>query len=173
MKTEKAKLTQDHLKSLLNYDPDTGEFTWLVTRGKATVGANAGAVNTHGYLQMCINQKLYRCHRLAWLYVYGEFPEKGIDHINGIKTDNRISNLRQANQAENMQNMSICKSNKSGFLGVYFDKDRKKYRARIGIARKEKYLGLYDTAELAFEAYKEAKRKLHSFNPEVPLKSQK
>jgi len=166
-------LTQDYLKSLLNYDPDTGEFTWLVDRVHAKAGERAGLVKHDGYVRIRINNRAHSAHRLAWLYEYGVFPKNGIDHINGDRADNRISNLRAANQAENMQNLAMYKSNKSGFMGVYFHKRNKKYQATIKAYGKQKHLGYFDTAESAFEAYKEAKRALHSFNPEVPLRCQK
>lgn len=173
VKIKKEELTQDDLKARLNYDPDTGEFTWLVIKGNINKEGRAGTLGPDGYLQIKVNWRSYKAHRLAWLYIHGEFPEQYIDHINGDRTDNRISNLRQASMAENHQNRAINKSNTSGFIGVIFRKDMNKYQARIKVDRKEKYLGLYDTAELAFEAYKEAKRVLHRFNPEVPLRGQK
>jgi hypothetical protein len=126
----------------------------------------------NGYIRIGINNKLYVAHRLAWLYVHGEFPESEIDHINGDRADNRILNLRKATPAENSQNRARYCSNSSGFMGVYFNKRHKKYCARINHLGKKKHLGLYDTAELAFEAYKEAKRVYHSFNPEVPFRGQ-
>lgn len=164
---EKSKLTQGDLKKLLSYDSSTGEFTWLVKRGGIRPGVRAGSVCTEGYIQIRINNKSHSAHRLAWLYVYGKFPESGIDHINGKKADNAISNLREANQKENMQNAAIYKSNKTGFIGVHFHKTNKKYQATIKAFGKQKHLGYFDTAELAFEAYKEAKQALHSFHPET------
>ena len=164
-------LTQGNLKTQLNYDSQTGKFCWCISRGKARAGANAGTVMPNGYVRLGINNKLYLAHRLAWLYVYGEFPESEIDHINGDRADNRISNLRLATSAENSQNMKRYASNTSGFPGVYFNKNHNKYYARINYSGMRKHLGFYDTAELAFGAYKEAKRVFHHFNPDVSLSS--
>ena len=166
-------LTQNYLKSLLDYEPETGEFTWRVSRGMAKAGLRAGRIHHSGYVGITINGKEYRAHRLAWLYVRGAFPEHSLDHINGVKSDNRIANLRNATDSENSQNKAVYKQNKSGYIGVSYIKSRGKYMAQIYVSGKGKYLGFYDTAELAFEAYKEAKRAYHNFNPDVPLRGQK
>ena len=166
-------LTQNHLKSLLDYAPDTGAFTWRVSRGKATRGAVAGSLSHDGYMRICIDRNMYLAHRLAFLYVNGKFPKDCIDHINGNKADNRISNLREASPAENSQNIKCYMTNTSGFTGVYFNKRHNKFYARINYSGKRKHLGHFDTAELASEAYKEAKQAFHTFNPEVPLRGEK
>lgn len=166
----KQELTQSELKKALHYDPDTGHFTWIDHRNVDKISTRAGLANRDGYLQINVNRTMYGAHRLAWLYEYGEFPNSGIDHINGDPADNRIANLRIANQAENMQNIAMYKSNKSGYMGVHFHKRNKKYQATIKAYGKQKHLGYFDTAELAFEAYKEAKKVLHSFNPEMPTR---
>lgn len=88
-------LTQAELKRKLHYDPDTGIFTWKVFSPGITIGKVAGAISS-GYIRIKVHPSLQYAHRLAWLYVYGYFPEHGTDHINGIKTDNRIANLREA-----------------------------------------------------------------------------
>ena len=173
MEIKKEELTQDVLKSLLNYDPETGEFTWLINKGRAKAGSIARYSDSYGYLRIKINKKDYFAHRLAWLYVYGEFPENDIDHIDGDRSNNSISNLRKATRSENLQNLALSISNNSGFIGVHFKKSAKKYVARIRVEGRHKHLGYYDTAELASEAYKEAKRKFHRFNPEIPLRNKK
>ena len=174
----KTELTQSYLKECLDYNPDTGIFVWKkrpLSHFRTEHGMNisnsqcenkpAGVIS-NGYLLVRINDKLLRCHRLAWLYVYGVMPEKFIDHVNGIKTDNRICNLRLATNGENMQNLKTAMvSNKSsGLLGVSFDKRRNKFRARIRINYKEKGLGYFKTPEEAHTAYLNAKRELHSHN---------
>lgn len=97
-------LTQDRLRELLHYDPDTGVFTNIKPRHRVKVGDIAGSNSGKGYLQIQIDQKRYSAHRLAWLYTYGRFPEEFIDHINGNPSDNRIVNLREVTQRENLQN---------------------------------------------------------------------
>ena len=93
-------ITQEELKELLDYNPETGLFTWNVynnIKNKTT----AGTFND-GYIQIKIKQKIYQAHRLAWLYVYGEWPKGQIDHINGIRDDNRIENLRDVTNRETL-----------------------------------------------------------------------
>ena len=144
------------LRSLLHYDPDTGVFTWRVSRyGGARAGNIAGNIRKTGYKGIKVYGKLYFAHRLAWLYVYGEWPSNFIDHINCIEGDNRIANLRLAN---NSQNQANSRKHKIGFpKGVR--KRGNKYQARIRVNTVEKHLGYYDTIEQAQAAYCEAAQK--------------
>lgn len=159
-----TELTQERLKELLHYDPETGIFTNLTQRGKVKKGAVAGSKYSTGYICIEIYYKRYQAHRLAWLYVYGEFPANQIDHINEIKDDNRIVNLRSATNLENQHNVSSLQSNNtSGFRGVFWRKNRKKWKAIIYLNGRPKHLGHFDTAEEASEAYVTAKRELHPF----------
>lgn len=155
-------LTQERLKEVLNYDADTGVFTWAIKRTNSVyIGKVAGSPQI-GYISIRIDNKLYLAHRLAWLYVYGYFPKNHTDHINNIRDDNRICNLREATAAENLQNYPATRKNsKTGMIGV--SKKRKKYRARLMLNRKEIYLGVFDTPEEAQAAYISAKEKLHPF----------
>jgi len=163
-------LTQERLKEVLSYDSTTGLFIWAVSRGKLKNGATAGYNRPDGYNHIKLDYKYYYTHRLAWLYVYGEFPENEIDHINQNRSDNRISNLREANRQENKHNQSKPnKNNASGYLGVYWNKIEKKWSAQIAINGKDKRLGVFNTAEEASEAYLKAKRKLHTFWVEKTL----
>ena len=157
-------LTQDKLKEISHYDPETGKFTWRVTMAsKAIAGNTVGSKTLAGYLETQIFNKRYLLHRLAWLYVHGEMPDEHIDHINGIKDDNRLCNLREVTRFTNMQNMrEPTKRNKQGLLGVSYDKFRNKFKAQIRINEKNTYLGRFDTAELAHEAYLSAKRQHHT-----------
>lgn len=155
-------ITQQELKELFSYSEETGLFTRLVRisrRGKT--GDIAGCVGSNGYVNIGIKKKYYFAHRLAWLYFYGEFPKKNIDHINGNPTDNRISNLREATFEENSRNVGITKRNNSGFKGVYFVKKRKKWASRCSLNKKEVYLGSFNTAEDAAKAYQEFAIKHH------------
>lgn len=144
-------ITQLELKKQLNYDPETGIFTWVVScNNQIKTGSMAGTINNRNYICIQINKKIYLAHRLAWVYVYGEWP-KVIDHINGIKTDNRIENLRNVTQKENGQNR---KEHRNGhLLGTTYDKALKQWKACIIINKKRIHLGLYQTQENAHNAY--------------------
>lgn len=155
-------LTQEELKSNLHYDSETGIFTRKISRHpKYKIGGIAGCLHNCGYLRISINKKSYLAHRLAWLYMTGEFPLSGIDHINNDPLDNRFYNLREANKSENGQNRSKNKNNKSGFKGVCFDNNRGKWVAQIMANGKRKFLGYFETAELAAIKYEEFAIKLH------------
>ena len=144
------------LRSLLDYSPVTGVFTWRVTRGgKAHKGDVAGAVNNLGYILITVDGATYRAHRLAWLYVYGEWPEQYLDHINCVRSDNRIVNLRLATLGQNQANRRKTK----GVLPKGVKKHRKKFAAQICVDGKRMYIGVYATAELAHAAYCEAAQK--------------
>ena len=162
-------ITSNHLKTILSYCPETGVFTWLVTRrshaGKVKPGAIATNVSVHGYARIGIDGERYPAHRLAWLYVYGRWPTKQIDHINRNRLDNRIVNLREATDAENRQNMSLSVTNKSGVKGVSWDKQRKKWYAKITHNYKQISLGMFDDIKDAANAYAEEKQRLHTFEP--------
>ena len=156
-------LTQTDLHSLLDYDQDTGVFTWKKSIGAAKQGKVAGYLcNKH--VQIRLYKKLHYAHRLAWLYVYGYEP-KDIDHINGNPIDNRIINLRSVDHTTNMQNIRKARSdNVCGFLGVetIIRKTTKtKYRATIIVHGKRIELGKFDNPVDAHNKYIEAKRKLH------------
>jgi hypothetical protein len=162
----KKELTQERLKYLFDYDHKTGIFTRKVrTCNSVNIGDIAGYDHL-GYRMICIDRKEIFSHRLAWLYVYGYMPKNFIDHINGIKSDNRIENLREANRCENYQNQKVVqKRNKSSkFLGTSFNKHANKFTAQIQIYGKKTHLGCFETAIEAHNAYIEAKRKYHPFN---------
>ena len=159
-------ISQDELKALLHYDPDTGVFTWKVNRkGGVKAGDITGYEARNGYIQIGVNSKVYLAHRLAWLYVNGIWPECDIDHINGQRFDNKIINLRLATRTENNQNRTAKSNNKSRYLGVYWHKAAQKWAAEIKLSGKKVYLGLFTTPELAHEAYVQAKALLHEFQP--------
>lgn len=137
-------MTQHRLKELLSYDPDTGIFTWI-KRSNNT----AGAVDAYGYTVIRIDTVLYKAHRLAWLYMHGEFPAGNLDHINQVKSDNRIDNLRVVSQSQNMQNLA-------GVKGISWDKTRAKWCARIKVMYKDIYLGRFINKDDAIAARKAA-----------------
>jgi hypothetical protein len=158
-------MTQDQLKKILSYDPETGLFHWRIKPSRRfTAGMQAGtAVN--GYIRIHTNGRQYGAHRLAWLYIYGVEPEHQIDHINGNPSDNRIVNLRQATALENAQNIrKPQKNNSHGNLGVTYDPKKKLWRSRISVNGTRKYIGKFKTQEQAAQAYLEAKRAMHPFN---------
>ena len=150
-------LTQSELKELLSYNPDTGVFHWVVTRGGARAGTVAGYKNNRGYWHIWVNGRAYQAHRLAWLYEYGKFPEGGLDHINRIKVDNRLCNLREATAAQNNANTKTYKTNHLGVKGVRLRGNR--YQARIRVNGKTIYLGCFDSVEDAHMAYCSAAKK--------------
>ena len=157
-------ITQHQLREILSYDPESGAFVWLVTRGKARKDAAAGFTRRDRYIEIGIDGALYFAHRLAWFYVHGRWPIQQIDHINGIRGDNRIANLREASNAQNLQNLRKASSNsKSGFLGVSLRKSRGKWRAEIVIEGRKKHLGYFDSSEEAYAAYLAAKVKFHPY----------
>jgi len=161
----------EDLKALVSYSSDTGEFLWIVDAGRygrIKAGTIAGSKNkAHGYYAINIRGVLYPAHRLAWLYQYGEWPKGQIDHINGIRSDNRIANLRQATLQENMQNKKVYSSNTSGYPGVTWHARVKMWQARIGVDGERVHLGYWDDPKLAAEAYEKAKAVKHPFSPNV------
>ncbi|WP_054442372.1 HNH endonuclease signature motif containing protein, partial [Enterobacter cloacae] len=112
------KINQSTLKELLSYDEKTGVFTWIKKRQNVVVGRVAGHIDRLGYERITISGKIYLSHRLAWLYVHGYLPEKEIDHINRIRNDNRIANLREATSQLNSLNTGMYKNNTSGSKGI-------------------------------------------------------
>jgi hypothetical protein len=150
------RLTQAALRRLLQYDPESGHFTWKVNSGgPKRAGTLAGVNNRLGYRVIRINQKLMYAHRLAWIWMTGAEAPEEIDHINGDKSDNSWANLRAVNRSENMLNtFRAWKHNKStGILGVSRTKTGAPFRATL----RNKHLGQFDTAEQAKAAYEKAK----------------
>jgi hypothetical protein len=157
--TSKNVLTAERLRSLMEYSPESGVFTWL--KGKRA-GHEATSRHGCGYLTARVDGRAYLLHRLAWLYVHGRWPNDQIDHINGDRSDNRLSNLRECTNAENCQNVRAhCDG--SGFIGAAFDKRRGRWQAGIGINGRRRFLGYFDTPEQASAAYQEAKKNIHAF----------
>lgn len=148
------ELTQERLKELLLYDPETGIFTWERRRGRPSRTLGAGVKEkTYGHILICVDGRMFRAHRLAWLYVHGSFPARHIDHINGVRDDNRISNLREATESQNQCNRAG--TSKTGYKGVYLHKSGRWY-AMIQCGKKRQCLGYFETPEAAAEAYKAA-----------------
>jgi len=154
-------LTREKLQQALHYDKDSGEFTWLTTSNRKKAGERAGTAVPHGYRKIQVYNKIYYEHRLAWLYVYGEFPQDVVDHIDGNGLNNRIENLRSVSRSDNMRNqLRPHVKNKLQVLGVSKTKTGK-FKAQI-FDKKQINLGIFNTQEEASQAYLKAKRKLHS-----------
>lgn len=161
----KVDLTAQRLRELLHYDPETGVFTWRISRGpKAPTGAIAGGIHkARGYWRIRLDDDLYYGHQLAWLHVHGEWPAHSIDHLDGNRTNNRIVNLRDVSNRINSQNRRRATPNtRSGFLGVA--PNGSGWMALIKCNGKTNYLGTFRKAEDAHAAYVEAKRALHAGN---------
>lgn len=156
----KADLTVERLREILNYDPDTGVFVWRVNKGPVKAGRVAGYPQ-EGYIGISIDGTGFAAHRLAWLYVYGQFPEYTIDHINQNKSDNRICNLRHVTHANNMLNKGMPANNRTGYAGVSWCSTHKKFVAQITANRIKHHIGWFDDPALAHAAYMAEKKKLH------------
>ena len=158
----KKILTHQELKNLLEYDKNTGNFFWKESRGNIKKGSLAGTNKKNWYVDIKINKTLYKAHRLAWLYVYEKWPSNYIDHINQIKNDNRIENIRDVSFSENRQNITLFKNNKLGVKGVCWDKLQKKYHVQISHNKKVIHLGYFKSIEEAKQKRKEAEIKYHA-----------
>jgi hypothetical protein len=155
-------LTVKRLKELLHYDPKTGLFTWINSRGKrGRMRGFAGCVRrSNGYVQIEINEVIYLAHRLAFLYMTGKMPKHDTDHKDGNRANNIWSNLRSVTRMVNLQNTRKAATNNAlGILGVCAE--RNGFKAQIKVNKENVYLGLFPTPELAHAAYIKAKRKYH------------
>lgn len=160
MSTRKSTLTADRLKEVVNYDPETGKFNWIKRRRGVILGAELTSMAQKGYMRATIDRSSYMLHRLAWLYVHGQFPALLIDHRNGIKHDNRIENLREVLPVVNSQNMRKAHMrSRSGLIGAATQGHL--FRARIRVHGKVVQIGYFKTPEEAHAAYVSAKRRLH------------
>lgn len=154
-------VTYIQLREEVHYNSETGIFKWR--KGKRGRKANgiAGSLEPNGYVRICIDYKKYPAHRLAWLYVHGYMPENEIDHINRVRNDNRICNLREVSRLCNIRNCSVSKDNTSGITGVNYVENwgpKGKWRATIAINKNRIVLGAFDekvdAAKVRWEAEK-------------------
>lgn len=161
MAPRNSTLTAERLRELHNLDPETGRLTRRTAAGGKRVGDVMGTLNKDGYVRIMVDGLIYLAQRLVWLHYYGSWPSE-CDHINGIRNDNSIANLRDVTRSINMQNQKKA-HNRTGLpLGVYPSKQR--FQATIKIDGKPVYIGNYKTADEAHAAYLEVKRKLHPGN---------
>jgi len=166
-------LTQEYVRSLFHYDPETGVLTWKerprehfsnshtwAAMNTRCAGKKVGSrlSKTSSYLSFCLKGKGFLVHRVIWVWVHGENPEE-IDHINGDKADNRLVNLRNVSRGINMMNKAQSKKNTSGVTGVVWHKAARKWTAQIRIDGKNHYLGVFNTVSEASEARMEASQK--------------
>jgi hypothetical protein len=163
-------ITQKYLKECFSYDPSNGHLIWLhdrpsvhfkndISRKKwqgKNAGKVAGCISSNGYVVITLSGKLLKAHRIAWFYTKGNWPDGQIDHINGIKTDNRICNLRSVNHIENARNQKISSKNTSGCSGVVWNKNKGLWMAAIYDGSKRVHLGYFDDKKSAIQARKEA-----------------
>ena len=162
-----SKIDFTYIRQVLEYNKETGKFMWKVrVNSKVPSGANAGTPQNNGYILITIQTKKHLAHRLAWFFEYGEFPNGPIDHINGVRTDNRIANLRVVTVSENLQNQRKPQG-KNPYLGVSVVKGTPYWQAHIAANGKQKNLGRFKTPEEARDAYIEAKKVWHPTAPHL------
>lgn len=171
--TTSDSLTVAYARSRLNYNAETGVFTWKTRPGSDRhtrtwnakyAGTIAGSFDGWGYRKIKIDGAFYRAHRLAWLIVHGIWPRGDIDHVNGTRDDNRLVNLREATPSENNQNQRLRRDNTSGFRGVTADPGRRSrtWKAEIRIDGRARNLGRFVTPDAASRAYEAAADVLHA-----------
>jgi len=158
-----VKVSVDELRRRLIYDSATGGLTWRIRVGTVVAGSEAGHIDRYGYRRLRINRVVLLAHRVVWALHFGKWPKDEIDHIDGNRANNHISNLRQATTAENAQNRKVHRNNTSGFPGV--SRSGGMWIARIRTPGERHCLGVFETPEAAYQSYLDAKARLHVFNP--------
>lgn len=152
-----CSLTQERLKGLLDYNPNDGIFTWKHVIPGKSVGRIAGSKDKDGYIQIQVDGRIYKAHRLAYLFMNGSFPDYLIDHRNTDPSDNKWHNLRNATNSQNLANMKV---KSSGVKGIWLCKITNRWRVQIQKDYKRFYLGRFNTQEEACAAYKAAAKQL-------------
>lgn len=154
------QLTAERAGELLVYDPESGDLRWKVSpTNRIPAGSLICSRNAGGYIRFMLDERSYMAHRVAWLLKTGEWPDNQVDHKNGIRSDNRWSNLRAATGTQNNANARIYRNNTSGFKGVIWDKRKQKWRAYIQFRGKVRRLGAHPSREAAGQAYALAAKK--------------
>ncbi len=156
----KPRVSFERLREVLSYDSETGLFTWLISLSPVVKpGDIAGTVTIGGYIHIGIDRVYFGAHRLAWLYIHGQWPKEEIDHVNLDRTDNRLCNLREANNQQNSANTRAQKNNRVGIKGVQKkigNRGAVSFRARIRVNDNLLHLGYFETAKQASDAYASA-----------------
>lgn len=155
--------TQKRLKELFNYNPSTGLFVRLKSAGNAKAGDIAGCVSSHGYITIKVDGTNHYGHRLAFLYMTGNFPSEQTDHINHDTSDNRWTNLRAVTISENQHNRKLNVNNESGVSGVMWHKPSKKWVVKVWVDGRQECFGYFDTVSEAVPVVNEA-RKLQGYH---------
>lgn len=158
MSKKEDALPFDLANTLFCYNKETGRITRKLTKGRGSSGSVAGTIDRHGYRMIAVHGRLYAAHRLAWMLATGNWPKLHIDHINGCKTDNCLSNLRDVTSGRNKVNATKS-NNKTGYRNV--SAHGKKWRSRINVGGQELRLGTFDTPEQAHAAYLAARSKYY------------
>ncbi len=160
-------IDQATLKRFVRYEPDTGLFFWNIQgRQRCSLGSRAGTKSEKRYVLIMIDGRFYRAHRLAWLYIFGRWPKSFIDHKDGNRSNNRISNLREATSNQNNANRSRPRG-RSGYRGVSWHSRAKRWQAQIRKNGTQQHIGLFTDPREAAEAYQRAAREIHGeFFPE-------
>jgi hypothetical protein len=155
-------ISAEEARRLFSYNPDSGEVVRAVTTAtRAKAGDVVGSFDLYGYKTVRVAKRSYKLHRLIWLLVYGRWPAGDVDHINGIRDDNRLCNLRDVTRQTNLQNQRTA-NGRTGLLGAYFDRRKGTFYARISMKNKAIHLGTFNTPEEAHAAYINAKRQMHA-----------
>lgn len=157
---DRSQMTIELARTRFEYKPETGELLWRNCRIKKLNGKQAGAVRQDGYLQVNVRGRLYFVHRIIFLLVTGEEPIE-VDHINGVRADNRWSNLRPVSRGENSLNKKLHKNNKSGVKGVFWSEANQKWRAVVKLGGRPVYAKMFKEFDDAAKAVAEARRSFH------------
>jgi hypothetical protein len=162
MNTKQNNLTQDELKRLLSYDLNTGNFTWNISKKGINLDKSAGSIHANdGYCRIRIDGVPYSAHRLAWLYVHGSWPKVVIDHIDGDRSNNRLSNLREATLRQNQFNRKVKCTSSTGVKGVSLDRRGKRFQVQIKIEGVKKFIGYFNTISEGAAAYNAIAKTIH------------
>lgn len=150
-----------YIRSLFKYDPASGILFWDVKRPKVVLGAEAGSTSSTGYKRVTVDGRSYKVHRIIWAIQTGEWPSSDIDHIDGVRDNNKWSNLRLASKSQNGMNRKRTNSNTSGVKGVYWHSRASKWAAQVKLNRKVYYIGLFDSIDVAKEHVEKKRAELH------------